>query len=98
MLSRSYSAGLVVVGSGVRSKWRRGSACDPPGPGRFGRSGRSLLNGSPQQWAEDLAEITLRYGVISFILAADDAPSIELFAAEVAPATRELVAAERARR
>ena len=95
MLSRSYSAGLVVVGSGVRSKWRRGSACDPPGSGR---SGRSLLNGSPQQWAEDLAEITLRYGVSRFILAADDAPSIELFAAEVAPATRELVAAERARR
>jgi len=28
----------------------------------------------------------------------DDAPSIERFAAEVAPATRELVAAERARR
>ena len=30
-----------------------------------------------------------------FILIADDVPSIELFAAEVAPATRELVAAER---
>jgi alkanesulfonate monooxygenase SsuD/methylene tetrahydromethanopterin reductase-like flavin-dependent oxidoreductase (luciferase family) len=66
--------------------------------GQFGQSGRSLLNGPPQQWAEDLAELTLRYGVSGFILAADDAPSIELFAAEVAPATRELVAAERARR
>jgi hypothetical protein len=66
--------------------------------GQFAQSGRSLLNGPPQQWAEDLAEITLEYGVSGFILAADDAPSIELFAAEVAPATRELVAAQCARR
>jgi alkanesulfonate monooxygenase SsuD/methylene tetrahydromethanopterin reductase-like flavin-dependent oxidoreductase (luciferase family) len=66
--------------------------------GQFAPSGRSFLNGPPQQWAEDLAEITLEYGVSGFILAADDAPSIELFAAEVAPATRELVAAQRARR
>lgn len=65
--------------------------------GQFARSGRSLLNGPPQQWAEQLAELTLDYGVSGFILAADDAPSIERFAAEVAPATRELVAAERAR-
>lgn len=66
--------------------------------GQFTRSGRTLLNGPPQQWAQDLADITLRYGVTGFILAADDAPTIERFAAEVAPATRELVAAERARR
>ncbi|HEV2662031.1 MAG TPA: LLM class flavin-dependent oxidoreductase, partial [Ktedonobacteraceae bacterium] len=66
--------------------------------GQFARSGRSLLNGPPPQWAEELAEITLTYGITGFILAADDAPSIELFAAEVAPATRELVAAGRARR
>lgn len=66
--------------------------------GQFARSGRSLLNGPPQQWAEELAEITLTYGITGFILMADDEPSIELFAAEVAPATRELVAAERARR
>jgi len=66
--------------------------------GQFARSGRSLLNGPPRQWAEDLAGITLEYGVSGFILAADDAPSIELFAGEVAPATRELIAAERARR
>lgn len=65
--------------------------------GQFARSGRSLLNGPPSQWAEDLAGITLRYGITGFILAADDAPTIELFAAEVVPATRELVAAERAR-
>lgn len=65
--------------------------------GQFARSGRSPLNGPPRQWAEDLADITLKYGISGFILAADDAPTIELFAAEVVPATRELVAAERAR-
>lgn len=66
--------------------------------GQFTRSGRSLLNGPPQQWAEELASMTLTHGITGFIFAADDAPSIELFAAEVAPATRELVAAERTRR
>ena len=66
--------------------------------GQFVPSGRALLNGPPWQWAEDLAEITLTYGITGFLLAADDAPSIELFASEVAPATRELVAAQRARR
>lgn len=64
--------------------------------GQFARSGRSLLVGPPQQWAEELTGITLEYGVTGFILTTDEAPSIELFAAEVAPATRELVAAERA--
>jgi alkanesulfonate monooxygenase SsuD/methylene tetrahydromethanopterin reductase-like flavin-dependent oxidoreductase (luciferase family) len=66
--------------------------------GQFARTGRSLLNGPPQQRAEDLAGLTLEYGITGFILAADDAATIELFAAEVAPATRELVAAERAKR
>ncbi len=64
--------------------------------GQFAQSGHSLLVGPSPQWAEELAQITLEYGVTGFILTADDAPTIELFAAEVAPATRELVAAERA--
>lgn len=64
--------------------------------GEFARSGGSPLFGPPQQWAEELAAITLAYGITGFILIADDAPTIELFASEVAPATRELVAAERA--
>lgn len=66
--------------------------------GQFGRTGRSFLNGPPPQWAEDLAGLTLEYGITGFILAADDAPTIQLFASEVAPATRELVAAARAQR
>ncbi len=63
--------------------------------GQFAQTGRALLNGPPQQWAEQLAEIALEYGISGFILAADDALAIERYAAEVAPATRELVAAAR---
>ncbi len=66
--------------------------------GQFSPAGRGPLNGPPAQWAEELAGLTLEHGVSGFILATDDALTIERFAAEVAPATRELVAAERARR
>ncbi|MFI7604987.1 LLM class flavin-dependent oxidoreductase [Micromonospora sp. NPDC049366] len=64
--------------------------------GQFAATGRSFLNGPPEQWAEDLAGVALEHGVSAFILAGDDPAVIELFANEVAPATRELVAEERA--
>jgi alkanesulfonate monooxygenase SsuD/methylene tetrahydromethanopterin reductase-like flavin-dependent oxidoreductase (luciferase family) len=64
--------------------------------GQFTSSGQSGLVGPPRQWAEYLAELALNYGVSGFILASDDARTIEIFADEVAPATRELVASERA--
>jgi alkanesulfonate monooxygenase SsuD/methylene tetrahydromethanopterin reductase-like flavin-dependent oxidoreductase (luciferase family) len=63
--------------------------------GQFASTSRGLLNGPPDQWAEDLAGLTLEYGITGFILASDDPEAIELYAHEVAPATRELVAAER---
>lgn len=63
--------------------------------GRFSPTGGSFLVGPPQQWAEELAELTMTYGITGFILTADDAYTIETFAADVAPATRELVARER---
>lgn len=65
--------------------------------GQFTSNNGGLLTGPPRQWAEELAGLTLDYGVTGFILAADDAPTIELFATEVAPAARELVATERSR-
>jgi alkanesulfonate monooxygenase SsuD/methylene tetrahydromethanopterin reductase-like flavin-dependent oxidoreductase (luciferase family) len=65
--------------------------------GRFASTHSGLLVGPPKQWAEELAEMTLNYGITGFILGTDDAAVIERFAAEVAPATRELVAAERSR-
>jgi alkanesulfonate monooxygenase SsuD/methylene tetrahydromethanopterin reductase-like flavin-dependent oxidoreductase (luciferase family) len=64
--------------------------------GRFSASGTGLFSGPPAQWAEQAAQIALEYGTSGFILASDDAATIELFAAEVAPAARELVIAERA--
>jgi alkanesulfonate monooxygenase SsuD/methylene tetrahydromethanopterin reductase-like flavin-dependent oxidoreductase (luciferase family) len=63
--------------------------------GEFAPTGRALLQGPAEQWAEDLAGLTLEHGISAFILMADDAATIERFGAEVAPATRELVAAER---
>ncbi|MEV4800186.1 LLM class flavin-dependent oxidoreductase [Nonomuraea sp. NPDC049421] len=66
--------------------------------GRFGstRSDR-LLAGPPEQWAEQLAALTLEYGFSGYIVMADDAGTIRTFGEEVAPATRALVAQERAR-
>ena len=64
--------------------------------GQFAQSNGGLLKGPPNQWAEELAGLTLKYGITGFILAADDALTIERFAAEVAPATRERVATARA--
>lgn len=63
--------------------------------GQFASTGRSLLVGPARQWAEELADLTLTYGVSGFIVMADDAYTTEVFAREVAPATREIVAAER---
>lgn len=63
--------------------------------GEFAPAGRAFLQGPAEQWAEDLAGLTLEHGISAFILATDDPATIERFAAEVAPATRELVAAER---
>lgn len=63
--------------------------------GQFSHNENGLLNGPPQLWAEQLAEMTFQYGTSAFILAVDDPATIERFAKEVAPATRELVAAER---
>ncbi|MGV0837990.1 LLM class flavin-dependent oxidoreductase [Mycolicibacterium thermoresistibile] len=55
---------------------------------------RRLLNIGPQPSAEELADIALGYGVSAFILASDDSVTTEWFAAEIAPAVRELVAKE----
>ncbi|WP_308199859.1 LLM class flavin-dependent oxidoreductase [Actinotalea sp. K2] len=55
-----------------------------------------LLVGPPSQWVEQLAGLTLEHGVSGFILMADDAATLQLLGQEIAPAVRELVAAERA--
>ncbi|HUZ56874.1 MAG TPA: LLM class flavin-dependent oxidoreductase [Streptosporangiaceae bacterium] len=64
--------------------------------GEFSSSGTGLLTGPPGQWAEELAGLALDCGSSGFILAGDDPEAIQRFGQEVAPAVRELVAAERA--
>jgi alkanesulfonate monooxygenase SsuD/methylene tetrahydromethanopterin reductase-like flavin-dependent oxidoreductase (luciferase family) len=58
-----------------------------------GRPG--FLQGRPQDWAEQLAELTLTQGMSGYVLASDDPSDVQRFAAEVAPAVREAVAAAR---
>ncbi|GAA4057797.1 LLM class flavin-dependent oxidoreductase [Actinomadura miaoliensis] len=64
--------------------------------GRFGSGGEELFSGPPGRWAEQLAGLTLEYGVSGYIVMADDPAVLRTFGGEVAPATRELVASARA--
>ncbi|WFE66120.1 LLM class flavin-dependent oxidoreductase [Micromonospora sp. WMMD714] len=63
--------------------------------GRFTRTGAGFLDGPPQQWVRELTDLVLAHGTSGFVLGADDPTSLQVFAQEVAPAVRELVAAER---
>jgi hypothetical protein len=66
--------------------------------GAFAAAGSGFLQGSPADWAEQLAALTLEHGTSVFILGAspDAAADVERFAAEVAPAVREIVGRGRA--
>jgi len=64
--------------------------------GEFAAAGSGLLTGPAGQWAEELAGLALDCGISGFILTGDDPAAIQRFGQEVAPAVRELVAAERA--
>ena len=60
-------------------------------------AGAGFLQGPPRVWAEQLTELTLTQGVSAYILyRTGSADVIRRFAAEVAPAVREAVAAARA--
>lgn len=63
--------------------------------GSFAGSGAEFLQGPPKVWAEQLTGLALDQGISGFVLAVNDTQTIDQFAAEVAPAVRELVAAER---
>lgn len=64
--------------------------------GRDPREIRRLLNISAGMSADELLPLVLEDGVSYFILSSDDPGTIEQFGAEVIPALREAVAAERA--
>jgi alkanesulfonate monooxygenase SsuD/methylene tetrahydromethanopterin reductase-like flavin-dependent oxidoreductase (luciferase family) len=63
--------------------------------GRFAPTGSGPLQGPAEQWAEELADLALTEGVSTFIVGTDDPDDLRRFAAEVAPAVRDLVTAER---
>ncbi len=68
--------------------------------GRDPRDIRRLLNvgrldADDARWAERLAELALRHGFGTFILAGDDPAELQVFGREVAPAVREIVARNR---
>ncbi|HEX4093025.1 MAG TPA: LLM class flavin-dependent oxidoreductase [Trebonia sp.] len=63
--------------------------------GSFDGSGSGFLQGPPPVWAEQLAGLALDEGISGFIVMADDAVTVQRFAAEVAPSVRELVERER---
>jgi iron-sulfur cluster repair protein YtfE (RIC family) len=62
--------------------------------GRFG-TGAGFLEGTPAQWAEQLAELTLTTGMSAYLLPASSAEEIQRFGEEVAPLAREIVMAQR---
>lgn len=62
--------------------------------GRFG-SGSGMLQGTPGQWAEQLAELVTEHGMSTFILATDDPDEVRRFGTEVGPELRDLVDRER---
>jgi hypothetical protein len=64
--------------------------------GSFTGSGSEFLQGPPKAWVEQLTALSLDEGISGFILTANDTETIDVFAAEVMPAVRALVAAERA--
>lgn len=65
--------------------------------GSFGTGG-GFLRGTADDWAEQLAGLTLADGMSTYVLGTDDPAVLRRYAAEVAPAVRDLVEAERARR
>ena len=64
--------------------------------GTFSATVSGPFAGPPAHWVEELTRLALEDGIATFILMADDARTIETWAADVAPAVRERIASERA--
>jgi alkanesulfonate monooxygenase SsuD/methylene tetrahydromethanopterin reductase-like flavin-dependent oxidoreductase (luciferase family) len=65
--------------------------------GRIGSGGGGFLDGPPGQWVDQLLPLVVETGMDTFVLWPTESPAsqLERFAAEVAPALREAVAAHR---
>ncbi|HVO55399.1 MAG TPA: LLM class flavin-dependent oxidoreductase [Solirubrobacterales bacterium] len=96
--------GGLARGNGVIDAAAEAAARDPREvrrllnvSGAYSDGAPGPLSGSPAQQAEELARLALEDGISGFFLTGDDPAAVQRFAAEVAPATRELVAAARER-
>jgi alkanesulfonate monooxygenase SsuD/methylene tetrahydromethanopterin reductase-like flavin-dependent oxidoreductase (luciferase family) len=67
--------------------------------GRIGPGGGGFLDGPADRWVEQLLPLVTETGMDTFVLGPSESPArqLELFAAEVAPALRQAVAAQRGR-
>lgn len=97
--------GDLAAGNATIDAAARGAGRDPGGirrmlniAGSFGARNGGVLRGPAEQWVEELLPLVLDDGVGTFVLMADDPAVMLQFAEEVAPALREAVANERARR
>jgi alkanesulfonate monooxygenase SsuD/methylene tetrahydromethanopterin reductase-like flavin-dependent oxidoreductase (luciferase family) len=65
--------------------------------GRIGPGGGGFLDGPPGQWVEQLLPLVVETGMDTFVVWPSESPAdqLQVFAAEVAPALREAVAAHR---
>ena len=59
--------------------------------GQFTSASTGFLQGPPDQWVDQLTEVTLTHGTSAYLLASDDTATTETFATQVAPAVREQV-------
>lgn len=66
-------------------------------PGTFGDTPGAYLRGPARQWVDSLTVLAVDHGFSAFLLAGDDVAAYPRIAAEVIPAVREAVSAERAR-
>lgn len=61
----------------------------------FSPTGDGPLEGPPQAWIDNIADMALNHGISAFIIGGDDITITQRYAAEIVPAVRELVARER---
>ena len=63
--------------------------------GAFAARNGGRLQGPSEQWVEELTALALEDGIATFIVMGDDPATLQKFSAEVMPAVREAVEAER---
>ncbi|GAA1641130.1 LLM class flavin-dependent oxidoreductase [Georgenia ruanii] len=111
LVGRTADGWLVPPGADAAQTLRRGNRVVDETAAAAGRDPREIrrlltISGDPggvlaepaRRWVEELVPLVLDDGAGTILLATDDPAAVERFAAEVAPALREAVAAGRAAR